>query len=127
MFSRTLIKTTLTRLVYRQRLMTFSRSLSSQPITVSVSNAEKTSRSLTLQNLELATRALHRDGLVVLSNAIDTTRLDILNRKMKQDALTLQAAGDASPYNYNKGSVSPPYPSHERLLTPTVISNKTRH
>lgn len=122
MFSKTLTKTTLACPLYRQKLMMFSRNISSQPITVPVSDAERASRTLTLQNLELATRALHRDGLVVLSNAIDTTRLDILNRKMVQDALTLQAAGDASPYNYNKGSLTP-FP-----LTPTqTLTNAHRN
>ncbi len=70
-----------------------------------VSPQEVYARSLTLQNLELATRALHRDGLVVLEDVIDHSKLDFLNQKMLEDAYTLQSAGDASPYNYNKGLV----------------------
>lgn len=57
------------------------------------------------KNLELATRAFHRDGLVVLEDVIDHAKLDYLNEKMVEDARTLQSLGDASPYNYNKGLV----------------------
>ena len=80
-----------------------SRNLSSLPITVRVSSPEVCSSRLRWQNLELATRAIHRDGLVVLEDVIDHKKLDKLNEKMAEDARTLQAAGDASPYNYNKG------------------------
>jgi hypothetical protein len=54
-------------------------------------------------NLELATRALHRDGLVVLQDVIEHSKLDHLNTTMIEDALKLQALGDAGPFNYNKG------------------------
>jgi hypothetical protein len=83
---------------------TISQSLPSIPISVQVSPQEVASQSLTWRNLELATRALHRDGLVVLEDVIDHSKLDFLNRKMMEDAQTLRAAGDKSPYNYNKGS-----------------------
>jgi hypothetical protein len=83
----------------------FPRSLSSLPIAVKVSPQEVASDSLTWQNLELATRALHRDGLVVLEDVIDHAKLDRLNIKMAEDAHTLQSKGDASPFNYNKGCV----------------------
>jgi len=76
---------------------------SSFPKVVQVSPTEKSSGKLTWKNLELANRALHHDGLVVLENAISHSQLDFLNKKMVQDALTLQSAGDNSPYNYNKG------------------------
>ena len=81
------------------------RNLSSLPITIPVSSQEVASKALSWPNLERATRALHRDGLVVLEDVIDHDVLDMLNVKMVEDSLTLQAAGDASPYNYNKGSV----------------------
>lgn len=73
------------------------------PITIPVSPTEVSSKRLNLKNLELATRALHQDGLVVLEGVIDHLKLDVLNQKMVQDAMVLQAAGDASPFNYNKG------------------------
>lgn len=80
-----------------------SRSLSSLPVAVNVSSEELVSGMLSWQNLELATRALHRDGLVVLEDVIDHKKLDKLNSKMKEDAQMLQSLGDASPFNYNKG------------------------
>jgi hypothetical protein len=79
--------------------------LSSVPKIVKVSSEEKAAGSLTDRNLELANRAMHHDGLVVLENAISDEKLDFLNQKMVQDANTLQAAGDESPYNYNRGFV----------------------
>src|SRR6187402_3768130 len=82
-----------------------TRKLSSFPRIVKVSPEEKSSGVLTWKNLELANRALHHDGLVVLENAISHSKLDFLNEKMVRDALTLQSAGDESPYNYNKGFV----------------------
>ena len=83
--------------------MSTVRYLSSLPISVKVSLQALSSNRLTWPNLELATRALHRDGLVVLEDAVDHERLDKLNEKMVCDARILQSAGDAMPYNYNKG------------------------
>lgn len=86
---------------------TTNRAASSFPHIVKVSPEEKSSGSLSWKNLELATRALHHDGLVVLENAISHAKLDFLNQKMVQDALKLQSAGENSPYNYNKGYLPP--------------------
>lgn len=77
--------------------------LSSTPVSVAVTHEEVSFKRLNWKNLELATRAIHRDGLVVLENVVDHSKLDALNKKMVEDALTLQSAGDASPFNYNKG------------------------
>jgi hypothetical protein len=79
------------------------RVLSSLPITVQASPQEVSDGELTWKNLELAVRALHRDGLVVLEDIIDHYKLDILNKKMAKDSLSLQSRGENSPYNYNKG------------------------
>lgn len=84
-------------------MATTTSRLSSFPKVVQVSPEEKSSGRLTWKNLELASRALHHDGLVVLENAISHSKIDILNEKMVADARILQAAGDASPYNYHKG------------------------
>ena len=81
--------------------------LSPLSVYVTPTPQELSDQRLSWRNLELATRALHRDGLVVIENAIDHAKLDFLNQKMMEDALVLQAAGDGSPYNFNKGSVSP--------------------
>jgi len=81
------------------------RNLSSMPVTVPVTGEEVAAKKLGWRNLELATRALHRDGLVVLQDTIAHSRLDALSKTMVQDALKLQAQGDAGPFNYNIGSV----------------------
>jgi hypothetical protein len=89
--------------VARRAATTSSFNSTSFPHVVHVSPEEKSSGTLTWKNLELANRALHHDGLVVLENAISHSKLDFLNMKMVQDALTLSSAGEDSPYNYNKG------------------------
>jgi hypothetical protein len=43
------------------------------------------------------------DGLVVLEDVIEHSKLDFLNEKMVSDALSLQGLGDKGPYNYNRG------------------------
>jgi hypothetical protein len=88
------------------------RNLSSIPVTVSVTQEEVAARKLGWHNLEMATRALHRDGLVVLQNVIQRSKLDALNKTMVGDALKLQALGDAGPFNYNKGYATSGYLVH---------------
>jgi hypothetical protein len=123
----------LTRLVRQFATSTsIPRKLSSLPKAVDVSPEEKSSGKLTWKNLELATRALHHDGVVVLENAISHAKLDFLNEKMVRDARTLQDMGDAGPYNYNKGSVSnpstPDFLAHGRQWSEqrTATSSKIR-
>lgn len=82
-----------------------SHRLSSEPITIPVTRQELKTGSLSWPHLELAIRALHRDGLIVLEDVIEHGELDVLNKKMVEDARILQSAGEDSPYNYNKGSV----------------------
>jgi hypothetical protein len=89
------------------------RNLSSTPVTVPVTLEEVAARKLGWHNLEMATRALHRDGLVVLQNVIQHSKLDALNKTMVRDALKLQALGDAGPFNYNKV-----YATSKHLVTP---------
>lgn len=67
-----------------------SPSLSSTPIAIPVSAAEKRNGHLEQRSLEIATRALIRDGLVVLEDMIDHAVLDRLNSKMVEDAYELQ-------------------------------------
>jgi hypothetical protein len=44
---------------------------------------------------------LHRDGIVVLENAVDTTHLDILNAMLSKEALELAANPDHH-FNFGK-------------------------
>jgi hypothetical protein len=79
-------------------------SLSTDPIKISPSQSELKVGALTQRNLEIATRALHRDGMVVIEKLIPETLLDRLNEKMVKDALELQARKDTQ-YNNNKGYI----------------------
>ena len=78
--------------------------LTSTPISIVPSPAEVQNGSLSQRNLEIAIRALARDGLVVLEDMVDHAVLDRLNEKMVKDAYELQGRKD-SPYNYNKGNI----------------------
>ena len=100
-----------------------TKRLSSLPISVKVSPQEVSAKRLTWQNLELATRAIHRDGLVILEDVIDRSKLDSLNHEMVEDALRLQAAGDASPYNYNKGNIQQDPPATKQYFEPSIFLN----
>ncbi|KAL5325021.1 hypothetical protein ACEPPN_006143 [Leptodophora sp. 'Broadleaf-Isolate-01'] len=97
--------------------------LSSLPKIVQVSAEERCAGALTWRNLELANRALHHDGLVVLENAISTAKLDRLNEKMVQDALMLQSKGDDMPYNYNKGNIQQDPPLTATHFSPSIFLN----
>ncbi|KAF3037037.1 hypothetical protein E8E11_002069 [Didymella keratinophila] len=68
-----------------------SSSLPRTPISVAVSAAEKEAGRLTQRNLEIATRALVRDGPVVLGDMVDHAVLDRLNEKMVKDAYELHS------------------------------------
>ncbi|OGE56611.1 hypothetical protein PENARI_c003G11567 [Penicillium arizonense] len=60
-------------------------------------------------------RSLHQDGLVVVENVIPHDSLDRLNKKMIEDAYTLQSRKGDSPFNYNPGNIqqdSPPVREH---------------
>ncbi|KAK6007359.1 hypothetical protein QM012_004173 [Aureobasidium pullulans] len=101
----------------------FTRNLSSTPVSVAVTSEELATKRLGWHNLELATRALHRDGLVVLQDVIEHPKLDELNRVMVQDALRLQALGDHGPFNYNKGNIQQDPPMTETHFEPSIFLN----
>lgn len=58
-------------------------------VTVSVSDQERALGSLSDENLGLAISALHRDGIVVLENAVDTSHCDTLNDILVEEAETM--------------------------------------
>jgi hypothetical protein len=69
---------------------TATMSLPSTPISITPSAAEIKNGALSQRHLEIAIRALVRDGLVVLEDMIEHAVLDRLNEKMVQDAYELQ-------------------------------------
>ncbi|OJJ69861.1 hypothetical protein ASPBRDRAFT_56642 [Aspergillus brasiliensis CBS 101740] len=100
---------------------------SSHPHTITPSKTELANNQLTPQNLETAIHSLFHDGLVIIDNAIPHEPLDHLNTKMIEDAYTLQARNENSPYNYNPGNIQqdpPPireYFSKDIFLNPLAI------
>ncbi|EUC41860.1 hypothetical protein COCMIDRAFT_105064 [Bipolaris oryzae ATCC 44560] len=96
--------------------------LSSTPISVVPSASEIKNGALGQRNLEIAIRALARDGLVVLEDMVDHAVLDRLNKKMVQDAYELQARKD-SPFNYNKGNIQQDPPMTEEWFSNEIYIN----
>ena len=70
-------------------------SLPSTPISITPSAAERAAGVLSQRHLEIAVRALVRDGLVVLEDVVEHAVLDRLNAKMVEDAYELQARKDS--------------------------------
>jgi hypothetical protein len=79
-------------------------SLSSTPLSITPSAAEIKDGQLSQRSLEVAIRAISRDGLVIIEDMIPQEVLDKLNEKMVQDAYELQGR-KSSPFNYNKGNI----------------------
>ncbi|KAJ4368393.1 hypothetical protein N0V83_006750 [Neocucurbitaria cava] len=96
--------------------------LSSKPISIVPSHTELKQKSLSQRNLEIAIRALTRDGLVVLEDMVDHAILDRLNVKMVKDAYELQARKD-SPFNYNKGNIQQDPPLAEEWFSDDIFIN----
>ncbi|KAJ5985094.1 hypothetical protein N7522_012290 [Penicillium canescens] len=106
---------TLSRHCQVRSLSTQLGKLSSQPTSICPSNTEIEHARLSAQNLEIAMRSLYQDGLVVVENAIPHDSLDRLNKKMIEDAYTLQSRKGDSPFNYNPGNIqqdAPPVRKH---------------
>ena len=78
---------------------------STAPVSINPTRFEVKASKLSPQNLEVAIRALHEDGLIVVENVFDHMRLNKLNERMVKDAYELQARKEDSPYNYNKGNI----------------------
>lgn len=78
---------------------------------------------LNQRNVERALEALHKDGLVVVEDVVDTASIDRLNARMEADTRTLMARGEDGPFNYNLGNLqqSPPYEAE--LFAPTIFTN----
>ncbi|KAL2871726.1 phytanoyl-CoA dioxygenase family protein [Aspergillus lucknowensis] len=97
--------------------------LTSHPISIRPSNGEIRNARLSPQNLEVAMRSLHRDGLVVVENVVSHGCLDRLNEKMIEDAYSLQAKKGNSPYNYNRGNIQQDAPPVMKHFEPSIFLN----
>ncbi|KAF4434614.1 phytanoyl- dioxygenase [Fusarium acutatum] len=98
-----------------------------QPLQVGVvrpSDQEVKNRTLDSRNLEKAVRNMHGDGLVVVEDVVPHEDIDILNKKMIEDAHTLQARGDKGPFNYNKGNIQQDAPPVSEYFSPSIFTSE---
>jgi hypothetical protein len=93
----------------------------SLPGVVRPSAEEVRSKKLSERNLELAVRSLHLDGLVVVEGVVPHEHIDHLNTKMVEDARVLQARGENSPFNYNRGNVQQDAPPYAEYFYPSIF------
>ena len=92
-------------------------------VTITPSPQELESKKLTLQNLEIAIRALHHDGLVIIEDVYDHADLDALNEVMVRDALRMSELGDDGPKNFHRGNLSITPPPQKELFKPNIFLN----
>lgn len=98
---------------------------SSYPTSIRPTQQEIQNKRLTPQNLEVAIRSLHHDGLVVVEGAIPHEALNRLNAKMVDDARALQSRED-SPFNYNPGNIQQDAPPVRAYFNSSIfLSNPT--
>jgi hypothetical protein len=55
-------------------------------VIIQLSNQERDSQTITLENVGKAISAMHRDGIVVLENAVNPDHIDKLNSVLSADA-----------------------------------------
>lgn len=87
------------------------------------SETETKNGALNQRNLEIAIRAISRDGLVVFEDMVDFAVLDRLNTQMVQDAYELQARKD-SPFNYNKGNIQQDPPLSAQWFSDSIYTSE---
>jgi hypothetical protein len=98
--------------------------LTSHPTSIRPSQDEIKHARLSDQNLEVAMRSLHRDGLVVVENVIPHECLNRLNKKMVEDAYYLQSRKADSPFNYNPGNIQQDAPPVKEYFEPNIFMSK---
>ncbi|KAI8625807.1 hypothetical protein F5Y19DRAFT_448863 [Xylariaceae sp. FL1651] len=94
-----------------------------QPQAIRPSPEEIKAKRLNERNVEIAVRALHEDGIVVVEDVIPHEDLDHLNAKMVADARVLQARGEDGPFNYNKGNIQQDAPPWAEYFHPSIFTN----
>lgn len=95
--------------------------LPNTPFVIKPSSQEIKNKALGARNLEAAVRHVHRDGLVVVEDVVPHDHLDHLNKKMVQDARTLQSRGKDGPSNYNQGNLQQDAPPVAEFFYPSIF------
>ncbi|KAH6685417.1 hypothetical protein F5X68DRAFT_135924 [Plectosphaerella plurivora] len=93
------------------------------PHIIKPSKAELLQGQLLPRNLEAAVRHIHRDGLVVVEDVVPLSDIDHLNKKMVQDARSLQARGQDGPFNYNLGNLQQDAPPVAEYFSASIFAN----
>ncbi|BFZ65423.1 hypothetical protein YB2330_006589 [Saitoella coloradoensis] len=98
---------------------------SSNTVTIlPLSPHEHSTDRLSPRTLQQALEALHRDGIVVFSNAVSHESIDVLEKRMLKDVEVLRKReGDSMPYNYNRGNVQQDPPPVVEYLKKDVFMN----
>jgi hypothetical protein len=77
--------------------------------TVPLSDKERISQTITPENIAVALTALHRDGIVCLSNAVDVSHIETLNTILSNEA-EIMAKLPTTHFNDVRYSSSPKTP-----------------
>lgn len=93
------------------------------PVSITPSSEELDEGKLTAQNLEIAIRALHQDGLVIIQSVYHHEDLDKLNQVMMGDALKMAELGDEGPKNFHRGNLSITPPPQRQYFTKNLFLN----
>lgn len=109
----------------RRAFATIATPLTNHPHIIKPSLAEQQAQRLSPRNLEQAVCHVHRDGLVVVEDAVPLSDLDHLNSKMVQDARALQARGEDGPFNYNLGNLQQDAPPVAEFFSTNVFTSKS--
>ena len=118
--------TVLSRRYQIRSLATQLGKITSYPKSIRPSQDEIKHGRLSHQNLEIAMRSLHRDGLVVVENVIPHDCLNRLNKKMVEDAYYLQSKKDDAPFNYNLGNIQQDAPPVKEYFEPSIFMSKSQ-
>jgi len=92
-------------------------------VSITPSSKELDEGKLTAQNLEIAIRALHQDGFVVIQNVYNHEDLGKLNQVMVRDALKMAELGDEGPKNFHRGNLSITPPPQRQYFTKNIFLN----
>lgn len=99
----------------------------SYPTAIKPSKGEIQKGVLAPENLEIAMRSLHHDGLVVVNDVVPHEALDRLNTKMVQDARTLYDRKENSPFNYNPNNIQQDAPPMRDHFDSQIFLSMSRH
>lgn len=114
----------LARLIGRQLRSVERGSFASRSLTsLSISKEEKQSRRLNQRSMQTSLEALHRDGIVIIEDAVNKSTIDALNERMEIDTRILIERGEQGPFNYNLGNLQQSPPFELSTFAPDIFVN----